>query len=99
MARRRRGRRTVTRYVRARTRYKRGGGKMGNIITGIIAGVAGSFASKYIGQWGHPAAAIGVGFWKNNQVLQIEGGRELGAIIATKLPFIGGGTTGAGGFE
>jgi hypothetical protein len=94
---RRRKTRTVYRYARRATRYKRGSGKFNNIITGIIAGVLGSFASKYIGGYGHPAAAIGVGYFKNNSVLMTEGGRELGSQIAQMIPFVGGSTIGGVG--
>jgi hypothetical protein len=92
---------------RWRTKYKKrgrrkssgGGSGMKPIIDGLIAGVAGQFASKYIGVWGHPAATVAVGMWRKNQVLKTEGARELGIALASTMPFIGGGgpqgTTGA----
>jgi len=81
--------------------YARGGGRggLGNlkpIIDGLIAGGLGQFASKYIGEWGHPAATAGVGIWQNNNTLKTEGARELGALLATKLPFVGGGLPASG---
>ena len=79
------------------TKYIRGGGRggLGNlkpVIDGLLAGGIGQFASKYIGEWGHPAATLGVGFWQNNTTFKAEGARELGALLAMRLPLIGGGT-------
>lgn len=74
-----------------------GGNKMDNITWGLVAGGAGQVLSKWIGQYGHPAAAMGVGYLKNKPILLTEGARELGAIIAQQLPFIGGGGGNAGG--
>jgi hypothetical protein len=94
-------RRTRTRriYVRPKRRsYRRkGGGKTNNLLWGFVAGLAGNLLSKYIGSYGHPAAAVGIGWWKNNQVLQVEGARELGSMIGSQLPFIGGGGAVGGG--
>lgn len=94
MARRRKARRK-TRTV---TKYIRGGGKggFGNlkpVVDGLLAGGLGQFASKYIGEYGHPAATLGIGFLRNNTTFKAEGARELGALLAMKLPFIGGGTS------
>jgi hypothetical protein len=91
MARRRYYPRTRTRYVKkyVRSRHRSSGG-FKPIIDGLIAGMGGQFASKYIGIYGHPAVSIGVGMFRNNQVLKTEGARELGAAIASQLPVIGG---------
>ena len=95
MAKRKKSRRRASKSIRS---YARGGGRGGlgklkPFIDGLLAGGIGQFASKYIGEWGHPAATAGVGFWQNNATLKTEGARELGAMLATKLPFIGGGTS------
>jgi len=60
------------------------------MLDGFIAGFAGQFATKYIGNYGHPAATLAVGFFRKNQVLKTEGARELGAMLATNIPFLGG---------
>ena len=87
-------RRTVTRYVKSRRRRKsNGGNSMKPIIDGLIAGAAGQVASKYIGNWGHPAATLGIGYFRKNTTLKTEGARELGAMLATQLPVIGGGNS------
>jgi len=83
----RRRTRTVTRYIRSRHR-KSGGFKP--IIDGLMAGFGGQLASNYLGIYGHPAASIAIGMFRNNQVLKTEGARELGAALATNVPFIGG---------
>lgn len=80
---------TVTKYVKS----KGGFGNFKPIIDGGLAGLIGQIAQRWIGAWGHPAATLGVGMWQNNTTLKVEGSRELGALIATKLPFIGGGTS------
>lgn len=87
--RRRAATRTVTRYARP----KGGFGNLKPIINGLLAGGLGQVAQRWIGAWGHPAATLGVGMWQNDTVLKTEGSRELGALIATKIPFIGGGTS------
>lgn len=91
-------RRTITRYRTAKRRYgRKGTSGMKPILDGIIAGLAGQFASKYLGVYGHPVASIGVGYWRNNATLKTEGGRELGAALATMVPIIGGETPYGGG--
>jgi hypothetical protein len=69
------------------------------IIDGILAGIGGQLASKYIGAYGHPAVTLGVGLFRNNTTLKTEGARELGIALGSSIPFIGGagpqGTTGA----
>jgi len=89
-----------TRYVKAKRVYRRGrsgGGKYKNIIDGVLAGILGNIASKYLGSYGIPAAAVGIGVYRKNVVLQTEGARELGLLIGNQLPFIGGGQTTIGG--
>ena len=72
---------------------------MKQIVDGLIAGIGGQFAAKYIGAYGHPAAAVAVGMWKKNNVLTTEGARAVGAMIADQLPFIGGaGNVGGGAY-
>jgi hypothetical protein len=90
-------RRTRTRY---RTRVKRvysrsrsGGGKIKNIIDGALAGAVGEFAQKYAGAYGHPIGALGIGFWRKNNVLTTTGARELGAMLVNQMGF----GSGAGG--
>ena len=63
------------------------------IIDGLIAGVAGQLASKYIGNWGHPAATLGIGYFRKNVTLKTEGARELGAMLVTQIPILGGGSS------
>lgn len=92
--------RRVVYRTKARKVYRRsrgGGGGFKPVIDGLIAGVAGQFAGKYIGGYGHPAASIAVGMWRKNTVLQTEGARELGAQLAANLPFVGGTSPYAGG--
>lgn len=92
--------RKVVYRTRARKTYRRsrgGGGSFKPIIDGLLAGIAGQFAGKYIGGYGHPAASIAVGMWRKNQVLQTEGARELGAQLAANLPLIGGTSPYSGG--
>lgn len=78
---------TVTRYAKP----KGGFGNLKPVIDGLLAGGIGQIAQRWIGEWGHPAATVGVGFWQNNTTLKVEGSRELGALIATKIPILGGG--------
>jgi hypothetical protein len=90
---RRRGRtryRTRTIVRRART----GGGSFKPIIDGFLAGAGGQFASKYVGIYGHPVATIGVGYFRNNNVLKTEGARELGAMLVANM--VGGKLAGGG---
>ncbi len=79
--------RTVTRYAKP----KGGFGNLKPVIDGLLAGGAGQILQRWLGEFGHPVATVGVGFWQNNTTLKTEGSRELGALIATKIPFIGGG--------
>lgn len=87
-------------YRKKAKTYARGGGLGGlvtkPIIDGLLAGGIGQLASKWIGLWGHPAATLGVGIWQNNSTLKTEGAREIGAMLAQQIPFIGGGRTGGG---
>jgi len=79
--------------AKAKTIYKYakgGGGSLKPFIDGLLAGGLGQFATKYLGEWGHPVATAGVGWFRNNTTLKTEGSRELGALLASKLPFIGG---------
>lgn len=79
-------------------RYARGGGgRYKTIIDGILAGAGGALAEKYVGNIGHPAVTLGVGFFRNNNVLKTEGARELGAIAIQQF-LGGGGVSGGGGF-
>jgi len=64
------------------------------IIDGFLAGAAGGLATKYIGSFGHPAATLGIGFFRKNNVLKTEGARELGAMIVSQ--FSGGMNVGGG---
>jgi len=68
-----------------------GGGGLKDIIDGGLAGAGGQIAQRWLGAYGHPAATLAVGWWRKNTVLKTEGARELGALLATQLPFIGGG--------
>ena len=86
--------RTKTIVRRART----GGGKFKNMIDGGAAGVLGTFLSKYIGGYGIPAAAIGVGYFRNNATLQTEGAREMGLLLGSQIPLLGGQTTIGGAY-
>jgi len=89
---------TVYRYVKAKAkRSRKRAGKtyfglnLSNVIDGGLAGISGQVAQRFIGAWGHPAATLGVGVWRKNAILQVEGSRELGALIGSMLPVIGGG--------
>lgn len=97
MAARRRGRvRTRTRTVVRRART--GGGGLKPIIDGFIAGAGGQLASGFLGKFSHPVVTLGVGFFRNNNVLKVEGARELGAMLAAGgLGGLGGGN--GGGFN
>lgn len=97
---RRKGTRWRTRVKKVYSRSKGGGGGFKPVIDGLIAGVGGQFASKFVGNYGIPAGALAVGLWRNNTVLKTEGARELGILLSRNLPFIGGGGGGnGGGFE
>jgi hypothetical protein len=91
--------RTRTVYRKARGAYSRrsvGGTKQ--ILDGVLAGVGGQLAGKYVGGWGAPIATLGVGMFRNNTTLKTIGGLEIGGMIAGMIPFIGnGGTNGSGG--
>jgi len=69
-------------YNKGQTKY---------IIEGALAGALGQIASKYLGTYGHPAATIATGFLMKNNILITEGSREGGAILASMVPFLGGG--------
>ena len=90
MAARRRGR--ARRYMR---RARTVGGGFKPIIDGFLAGAAGQLASNYLGNYGHPVATLGIGYFRNNNVLKTEGARELGAMLVAQ--FTGGGGVGGGG--
>lgn len=72
-----------------------GGGSFKPIIDGMLAGAAGGLASNYVGEYGHPVAALGIGYFRNNNVLKTEGARGLGAMLVNQ--FMGGGGNGKGG--
>lgn len=95
----RRKTRTITRYVKSRSRRRSryGGGGFKDMIDGGAAGLLGNFLTKYIGNYGIPAAALAVGYFRKNSVLKTEGSRELGLLIGSSLPFIGGSQTTIGG--
>jgi hypothetical protein len=81
------------RTIRRRTTPRRksgGGGGLKPVIDGLIAGMGGQLASRWIGIYGHPAASIVVGMFRHNSTLKTEGARELGAALASQLPIIGG---------
>jgi hypothetical protein len=61
------------------------------MIDGGLAGAGGQIAQRWLGAFGHPAATVAVGWWRKNDTLITEGSRELGALLATKIPIIGGG--------
>lgn len=92
----RRRRKASPRMRRIYRRARGGGGGLKPIIDGLIAGAAGGIATKFIGAYGHPAASIGVGYFRNNNVLKTEGARELGAMLVAQ--FTGGGGAGNGGY-
>jgi len=75
-----------------------GGGGLKPVLDGAMAGALGEFATKYVGGWGHPAATLGVGYFRNNVTLKTEGARELGAMIVSQFGF-GGGQAGGGLYE
>lgn len=97
IARKRKGRiryRTKTVIRRARS----AGGSFKPIIDGFMAGAAGEFATKYLGNYGHPVATLGIGYFRNNVTLKTEGARELGAMIISQVG-LGGGAAGGGLYE
>jgi len=67
------------------------------IIDGILAGAAGGFASNFVGEYGHPIATLGIGYFRKNNVLKTEGARGLGAMLVNQ--FMGNGGGGGGGFN
>lgn len=88
------------RYPGARRAYgaaRGGGGSMKPLIDGMIAGAGGVAINKFlpVKGLGIPIAAIGVGYFRNNQVLKTEGSRELGAALASM--FLGNGNSGTSG--
>lgn len=77
---------------------KRSYGKAGKldfdtIIDGLLAGGGGQIVQRWLGEWGHPVATLATGYLRNNQTFMNEGMRELGALLATKVPILGGGTS------
>lgn len=94
MAKRRNSPKTRTRYVTKAKKYygkARSAGKgFGRIIEGAIAGALTPYATRYLGQWGQPAATIGVGMYMKNDTLQTIGGYSLGLKIGSMI----GGATG-----
>ena len=89
MAKRRSYRRTVR-------RARSFGGGMKPIIDGVLAGALGGVLTNYIGGYGHAAATVGVGYFRNNVTLKTEGAREIGAMLASN--FFGGSGINSGGF-
>lgn len=95
---RRRYSRTRTVYRTAKRAYsKRNGGGTKQILDGVLAGVGGQLAGKYIGGWGAPIATLGIGMFRNNTTLKTLGGLQVGNMIAGMIPFIGTGGNGNGG--
>ena len=94
---RRRARAARRSYPRATKVYRRargGGGKFKPVIDGGLAGLLGGLATNYVGDFGHPAGALAIGWFRNNNVLLTEGAREAGALLANMLPGMGGGNEG-----
>ena len=93
-------RKTRTVYRKAKRVYRRAsGGGFKPVIDGAIAGAAGNVASKFLGSYGMPAAAIGIGIWRKNSTLKTIGGLELGAMLSQNIPFLGNGGGNTGGYE
>lgn len=98
MARRRNSGKGKTRYVtKAKNVYRSTKSKakgLGGAVAGAIAGALTPAANKYLGQWGQPAAMLGVGLYMKNDTLETLGGYsigvKLGSSLANALP---GGTT------
>jgi len=91
--------RTVTRYVtRARRATRRastfGGGVVGNLLAGFVAGAAGRFTSG-IHPLAQPAATAGIGWFMKNPTLQTIGGMQLGTMLFSGT---GAGSTTNGGW-
>lgn len=82
---------------KTRRRRNNNAGGMKDLLDGLMAGVGGNVLSRWLGPYGHPAAAVGVGFFRKNKILKVEGAREAGALFAQNLPFLGGGSAGVGG--
>ena len=102
MARRRRARtRTVYRRARPYVRRARSAGGTGNkpIIDGFIAGLGAEVGQKFLGQYGAPAAILGVGIFRRNATLKTIGSMQLGSIVGEMIPGIAGGGSALGGFE
>ena len=81
-------------YRKVYRRARSGGGSFKPLIDGALAGAAGGLATKYLGNMGHPIATLGIGYFRNNNVLKTEGARELGAMLVSQ--FAGGGNVGGG---
>ena len=73
------------------------GGGMKPVIDGMLAGAAGGIATKFLGNYGHPVATLGIGFFRNNAILKTEGARELGAMFVSQFVGNGNGSNGGGG--
>lgn len=91
-------RKTYTRYVTRTRRAARrvggfGGGLVGNVLAGIVAGAAGRFTAGI-----HPlapaATTAGVGWFMKNPTLQTLGGMQLGNALLSG----NGGTSGGSGW-
>lgn len=82
-----------TKIKKVYSKSRGGGGQFKSMIDGGLAGVGGQIAQRWLGAYGHPVATLAVGYWRKNNTLQTEGARELGALLATQLPIIGGGTS------
>ena len=68
---------------------------MGGLMPGLIAGVAGSFANRYLGSYGQPVATLGIGWFMKNNTLTTLGGLQLGQMLGG---MIGGSNGGGNGF-
>jgi len=89
-----------TRYAKRSRRRNNSGGGYKPMIDGFLAGAAGGLVNRFVPQvkgLGMPLAAVGVGFWRKNQILKVEGSRELGAVLVNMLLGGNGGGNGGGG--
>ena len=86
-----------TKIKKVYSKSRGGGGSFKPFIDGGLAGIAGQIIQRWLGPWGHPLATAGIGYWRKNQTLQTEGARELGALVGTMLPMVGGGASPYGG--
>ena len=93
MAKRRRTQtKTRTRTLKQYVSRGRGKGRTGGMISGFLAGAAGTLLGKWakLGTWAQPAADLGIGYFMKNETLETIGGRSVGAMLASG---IAGGTT------